>query len=386
MRIRSLIALLTCLILSQAGSAVTARDALNIPTLLPNTGGAAFIGKEFGETFRLLETRINKAGGVDGRPLHFDIQDTQSSPQVSVQLVNAALVNKPLLIIDGGPLSVCASVAPLMQNGPVFWCLSPSMHVEAGSYIYSVMAATRDSMIAGLNYFKSRGYKKIALLNGTDATGNDADAILTDVMKSPDYAGMAFVASEHFNINDLSVAAQVSRIKAAGAQALISFVTGSPLATVLHGLANAGLDIPVLTSGGNMSVAQLDGYKEFLPKELLFPSYAVFNDDKIADKGVQQNVDIYRSAMKSASLTPDMLHAMPWDPVLLMVDALKRAGPGAVPQQLRDAFSSFNGWPGILGRYDFHEFPNRGLGVRTMVISKWEPIRSTWSAPGKKDP
>ena len=360
-----------------------AADTLDIPTVLPVTGPAAFLGREYTETLKLLEERVNKTGGIGGRPVHFAIQDDQSSPQVDVQLTTAALAGKPPLIIDGAPLALCRATAPLMQNGPVMFCLSPSMRPDPGSYVLSVMASTRDSMIAGMNFFKGRGYKKIAVLTTTDATGADADAIISELSKMPAYAGVSFVAIEHFNPSDLGVAAQLSRIKSAGAQALIGFTTGTALGTILHGMSDAGIDIPILTSQGNMSIAQLDGYKAFIPKELLFPGYAALAPDAVADAGVREKVDAFKSSLKAANLAPDLLHATPWDPVFLIVEAFKRAGSSANAQQLRTAMAGIKNWPGVFGRYDFVSNPNRGLGVNWIIISKWDPLRSTWAASSK---
>jgi branched-chain amino acid transport system substrate-binding protein len=381
--VRSPAALIAVVALVNWAGVATAADPLEIPAILPVTGPAAFLGKEFGETLKLIEDRTNKAGGISGRPIHFAIQDDQSSPQVAVQLSTGALTKNPPLVVNGGPLALCAAAAPLMKNGPVLWCLSPSLRVEAGSYAYGVMASSRDCLIAGLNYYKSRGLKRIGVLNGTDATGADADEILGDAIKLPEYAGMSFVDYEHYNLADLSVSAQVSRIKAAGAQAMIAYTTGAPIATVLHGVADAGLDIPVFSSNGNMSIAQLDGYKSFAPKEFLFAGYAAFDADPVGDGGVKQKITEFKSDMKTAGLSPDLLHAIPWDPALLIVETFRRIGPNATPAQLRDSFASVANWAGMLGRYDFHAIPNRGLGLKALTVLKWDPIHSAFVSAGK---
>ena len=43
---------------------------------------------------------------------------------------------------------------------------------------------------------------------------------------------MTVVAREHFNLTDISVAAQMANIKSSGAQALIAWSTGTPVATI----------------------------------------------------------------------------------------------------------------------------------------------------------
>jgi branched-chain amino acid transport system substrate-binding protein len=383
MNIRFPVTLFAVLMLTHASRAATAAEPLDVPSILPMTGPAAFLGKEFADTLRQLETTVNKTGGIKGRPLHFAIQDDQSSPQVAVQLTNAALATKPVLILNGGPLAMCAASAPLVKDGPVMYCLSPSMAAVPASFTFAVMASSRDCIIAGLNYFKARGFKKIGILNATDATGNDADTILAELIKLPEYAGISYAGYEHFNLSDLSAAAQISRIKAAGAQAIIAYTTGTQVATVLHGLVDVGFDVPVFTSNGNMSVAQLDGYKTFMPKELLFPGYPALTVDPVGDAGVAQKIEAFRADMKAGSMSADLLHAIPYDPGFLIVEALKRAPANATAAQLREALSGVTNWPGALGRYDFKAIPNRGLGLKALVVSKWDPARSTWVVASK---
>ena len=377
---RLAVALVAAILALAAPHRTLAADTLEIPTILPMTGPAAFLGKEYADTLKLLEERLNKTGGVAGRQIHFAIVDDQTSPQIDVQLTTAALQKKVPLIIDGAPLALCRATAPLMPNGPVMWCLSPSMVPTPGSYVMAVMAPSRDSIVAGLNYFRGRGFKKLGVLDSTDATGADTDASIVELMKLPAYAGMSVVAMEHFNIADLSVAAQISRIKAGGAQAMFGFTTGTPVATILRGMADGGLDIPVFTSQGNMSIAQLDSYKAFMPKELLFPGYAALAPDSVGDAGVREKVAAFRADMKDAGLSPDLLHATPWDPVFLIQETFKRAGANATAEQLRAALGGIRNWPGVFGRYDFPASPNRGLGVNWIIISKWSPSTSTWVA------
>ena len=377
---RFAIALAAAMLALAAPQSTFAADPLEIPTILPLTGPAAFLGREYAETLKLLETRVNNAGGVAGRPIHFSIVDDQTSPQIDVQLTTAALQKKAPLIIDGAPLALCRATAPLMPKGPVLYCFSASLRPDPGSYVMAVMASSHDSVVAGLSYLRARGFKKIGVLDTTDATGADADESIVELMKTPANSGMSVVAMEHFNVADLSVAAQISRIKAAGADAMISFATGTPSATVLRGMADGGLEIPILLSQGNMSIAQLDSYKAFMPKELLFPGYSALAPNAIGDAGVRQKVAAFQADLKAANLSVDLLHATPWDPVFLIQEVFKRAGANATPDQLRVAFAGLRNWPGIFGRYDFAASPNRGLGVNWIIISKWNPATSTWTA------
>jgi len=66
------------------------------------------------------------------------------------------------------------------------------------------------------------------------------------------------------------VSAQLAHIKATNPQALISYNTGAPFGTVLRGMHDDGIDVPVATSGGNMTYGQMQQYAQFIPSELDF--------------------------------------------------------------------------------------------------------------------
>jgi branched-chain amino acid transport system substrate-binding protein len=363
-----------------------AADPYEIYAVLPVTGGAAFLGTQEAAALRVFETDLNRTGGIKGRPLHVTVLDDQTNPQTAVQLMNQALQNHPAIVLDGGPAATCLATATLIANGPLQYCLTPSVEPKPGSYQFSALYSTDDQLNVTLRYFKARGFKRIAVLNGTDASGLQADGILAAAIKTPEYAGagMSFVANEHYGLSDISVDAQLSRIKAAGAQALIAFTTGTAIATVLHGVQNIGLDVPLMTSAGNMAYAQMESYKAFMPKELLFAGPPALVPDQLTDRGVRAAVARFTAAFKAAGgKRPDLLAAVAWDPISLLSEILNKRGPGATPEQLRADIAATKDWAGTLGRYNFVATPQRGVSQTWVIMERWDPDKDAWVAVSK---
>lgn len=365
---------------------VRAADVLEIPAVLPITGGAAFLGKAESNALKAAEETINRAGGIKGRPVRFAIYDDQTNPQVAVQLMTAALAKKPSIVFDGGPATTCRATMALISNGPLMYCFTPSIVPTAGSYVFSSMFSSDTILQTSVKYLRERGIKKIGVLNGTDATGQDADRVLTEYVKEPENirAGVQFVAYEHYNLSDLSVVAQLTRIKAAGAQALIAFTTGTATATVLHGVQDIGLDIPVVSSPGNMNYAQLKTYKGLAPKELLFAGTPVFVPDQVNDAGVRRAIDTFAKALERVDGgKPDLLNSVAWDPMVLLNGLLDRFGPDATPQQLKGGLDAMRNVPGVFGRYDFKATPQRGINQTWAIMERWDPNKEAFIAVSK---
>src|SRR5215469_18394028 len=257
-----------------AGVPITARAAepYNIHVILPLTGGGAFLGQGHRDTFETLAGIVNQTDGIAGRPLHFIYHDDQSSPQVAVQLATDILAEKPAVILGSSLVAMCAAIAPLVQNGPVDYCLSPAYHPPAGSFVFSSSTSAIDQSAAVVRYYKGKGWTKIATLNNTDATGQANDKAMDEIMGRPENKDATLVERDHFNPSDISVSAQIERIRASGAQAIVAGVTGSPAATVFKGMIQAGLDIAVAPTSGNQVFAQMEQWKDFLPPGLVMGS------------------------------------------------------------------------------------------------------------------
>jgi branched-chain amino acid transport system substrate-binding protein len=256
--------------LAPAAAPSQSAEPIVIPVVISLTGQGAFLGKQQAEALAALESSVNARGGVKGRKIHFDIADDQTSPQVAVQLTDALLTKKPAAIIGSDLVGPCAAMSALTKSTTVQYCTSPGLHPEVGSFTYSVGVSTFDIIADAIRYYRRHGEKKIALLTSTDATGQDIDHAVDAAMKSPDNHDVEIVAHEHFATSDLSVAAQLARIKAAQPDVVFGEATGPPFGTILQAVQDAQLKVPVFTSTGNMVHAQLAQYGHFGVKDIMF--------------------------------------------------------------------------------------------------------------------
>jgi branched-chain amino acid transport system substrate-binding protein len=363
-----------------------AADPYVIYAVLPLSGGAAFLGRAEADAIRVFVDQFNAAGGIKGRVLDVEISDDLTKPDTAVELMQAALAKHPAIVLDGGPAATCRATAALIASGPLQYCLTPSVEPPPGSYQFSAMYSSDDILGVSMRYLKARGFTKIGVLNGVDASGQDADRVLGALIKTPEYvnAGVTFVAYEHYALSDISVDAQLSRIKAAGAQAFIAFTTGTPIATVLHGMQNVGLDIPLVTSPGNMSYAQMESYKAIMPKELLFAGPPALVPNELRDRGVRDAVARFTATFKAAGgKRPDLLAAVAWDPMGLLTAALNKDGLDATPAQLRAELAGTRDWVGALGRYNFVATPQRGVDQDWVIMERWDADKDAWVAISK---
>jgi branched-chain amino acid transport system substrate-binding protein len=362
--------------------AARAADPYEIDAILPQSGNGAFLGTAQMVALTLLEDLINKRGGVAGRPVKFNYLDDQSSPQVAVQLTDGIIAKKAAVMVGSTLTAICSAQAALIKDGPVLYCFSPGVHPPAGSYMFTAGTSTTDMIQASMRFFRAKGWTKLGIIATTDATGQDLDNNVAQMLALPENKNVTIVAHEHYNATDVSVAAQIARIKASGAQALIAWTVGGPLATVFNAMQSTGLDIPVLATPGNMTYAQMKQYVNFLPKELYFPGSASFAPEQLPNGPEKRAVNAYLDAFKAIGVRPDQGHLFVWDPILIVVDALNKLGPNATPAQIRDYITAYHG-VGVFGQYDYHTTPQRGIGVDSVIMVRWSPDKGTWIGVSK---
>ena len=362
-----------------------AADPYKINVIMPLTGGASFLGKGQQVTLDALKAITNREGGVAGRDLEFVYRDDQSNPQTAVQLTNAVLEEKPAVVIGSSLVAMCNAMAPLFKSGPVDYCLSPGVHPPAGSFQFSGNIDTRDLMDVMLLNLKLRGWTRIAFMTSTDASGQDAERGFDESIKKPEHAGVEVVERQRFTPGDVSVAAQIERIKAAKPQAFVAWSTGAPIATIFKGMLQAGLDVPVITTSGNQTFAQFDQYKDFLPKDVYLPVSAYLPHKGLyeLDPRVETEQAKFYAAHKAAGIDPDNMATLAWDPANIIITALRKLGTGATGAQIREYIAGLPDYPGAIGLYNFKETPQRGVAGNSGIMARWEPSVHNWVPASK---
>jgi branched-chain amino acid transport system substrate-binding protein len=361
-----------------------AAEPYQIDVVVPLTGPGAFLGKGEQQSLELAQKAVNESGGLKGRPLQFVFHDDQSSPQTGVQLTSGLVAKKPAVILGSSLVAICRAMAPLVKNGPVDYCFSPGLHPAAGDYSFTASVSTTDLADAVVRYFRGKGWTRLAFMFSTDATGQEFEEGVKGILAKPENKEMKVVAAEHFAISDVSVSAQIQNVKAANPQAFVAWSTGSPIATIFRGMVQAGLDVPMATTDGNMTYAQMKQYAEFLPKQLYIPAGQFVARDTSGQPSavVKAHAEFYK-AFDAIGAKPDEPSELAWEPAMIIVHALRTLGTEATAAQIHEFLAHLKGYAGADGVYDFERIPQRGLDVSNAVVTLWSTQAQTWEVVSK---
>jgi branched-chain amino acid transport system substrate-binding protein len=378
---------LLCLlaVLAFAPLGVRAQPApLEIDVLVSLTGGAAFLGQAEWKAIQAAQTVVNADGGVNGRPVNFVASDDGSNPQTALQLANAIVAKGMPLFLGSELASACQSYLALIATaGPVDYCLSPPVHPPSGGYMFTSGASSFDLSRALIRYLRERGLTRVAVISTTDASGKDFEASFVAVFALPENKTMQVLTYEHFNPTDLTVAAQVARIKSDNVQAIVSGCIGAPTITLLRSLNESGLSVPVGAANGNMLYQEMAQLHDFMPSELIFPAYRAMTSGDVRPGPIRNAQARFFTALKAAGMRPDAANVTAWDPVMISMDALRHTGPKPTAQQIHAYIEGLHSFAGVNGIYDFRDGGQRGISTSAVVVDRWDTAKQTWAVVSK---
>lgn len=343
-----------------------------IPVILSQTGGAAALGVDELASIQAYEKLVNRTGGIKGMPLHFQVYDDATNPATAVQLTNTILAQKPQVVLGSSLTPATTAMMPFFKDGPVLYAFTPLLYPEKGSYVFATLPTHIEAGM--LRYIRGRGWNKIAFLRINDTSGQDNAKSVDMLLAEPENKSIVTTTSQFFNTADLSIAAQATAIKNSGAQVLFVSATGAPFGTVLRGLRDAGVDLPLFTGGSNLAPNFINRFTQFVPAAGVWTVAASFvNRDWPAKNPLKAANDEFYTTLEAAGLKPGTAHALAWDAAKIVVAALRALGPNATAKQIHDWIENLHGFPGVLGLYDFRTGDQHGLGIDSTLVVRYNP-------------
>lgn len=359
---------------SSSGGKTSTGSPVVIHAILSETGQGGFLGSRQAKALQILAKQVNAAGGIDGHPVKMDILDNETSPSTAVSLATNLISQGVPFILNGSIGAVDKAVDALSTpKGPFIYDLSPVEAPPANSKIFSAGFSLPLEIQSDLTYFKDKGYTKIAALTSTDASGTTGFKVLQQELAKPEFSSIHLLTHQTFATSAVSVATQLSVIKAANPQALITWATGTPLGTILHGMASLGMtNLPTTADSGNGSFSEMKQYGSIVPKDLYIAIGSLtVPADKLPSGPVQKQVAKFQSAVAAAGGTPGLGWGLAWDPASLLIGALQKLGVNANSDQILKYMENLHNVPGVVGMYNTTSSNHRGLTSSAVYLAYW---------------
>lgn len=347
-------------------SASGGTGAYNIGVLTSQTGAAASLGVGELQGAQLAAAKINAAGGVNGHKINLIAVDDKSDPAQALQQAKSLAGQNVAAIVGPSVVGNCLAIQPaIAAKGPVNYCLSPAVPQPTG-YVWSASANITVLSETTMSYWKKQGITKIGIISTTDASGTTGVTAATAAAKS---AGIDIVSQASYDPTSVSVTSQLQQAVSGKPQALMVWATGASAGVAFQGIQQLGIDIPVMTTDGNLSNTFLQRIKDYTPKTLIIPATRDFWWQGAQLTAAQQKLetDYHDAYAKKYGEQPDFGPGVAYDAILLTAQALKIA-KSTDAAKVKAAMESIKNFDGVVATYNFSATDHRGVASDNAAI------------------
>lgn len=352
------------LALAWGAAPAIAQEPIRIGSFLAVTGPASFLGDPELKTLEMVVEQINADGGVLGRKLqlvHYDSAgDAEKARTFTKRLIEQDKVD---LIIGGSSTGETMAAVPLVeQAGLPFVSLAGAVVIVEPVKKWTFKTPHTDRMACDKIFLdmKARGATKAALISGS---GGFDKSMRAECLKVAPNHGVQIVADETYGAADTDMTAQLAKIRASDAQALLNAGFGQGPAIVTRNVRQVGLTIPLYQSHGVASKEYIKLSGE-AAEGVRLPAAALLVADLLAAGDAQKPVvtryrDNYIARYKSDVST---FGGHAYDGLMLAVGAIKAAG-GTDKARVRDALEATRGYVGTGGVVNMSASDHMGLDL-----------------------
>jgi branched-chain amino acid transport system substrate-binding protein len=331
---------------SKSGGGGEAVATIKVGEFASLTGKEATFGQSSHKGTQLAVDELNAAGGVLGKQIEFISEDNRSTPGESATIAKKLITRDKVVAILGEVASGRSlEAAPIAQAAQIPM-ISPSSTnpkvTETGDYIFRVcfIDPFQGGLLAG---FAERTLKarKVAIFSDVSAPYSMG---LAQYFRAAFVAAGGQVASEQkYTGGDKDFKAQLTAIKAAGVDAIMVPGYYTDVGLIVAQARQLGISVPLFGGDGweapeLLQIAGADALKGTY--------YSTHFSPESTDPLAQKFVAAYKA--KYSGETPDAMAALGYDSMMVLADAIKRAGTTDGPK-LREALAGTKDFPGATG-------------------------------------
>ncbi len=391
----SALAVSAALTLSAFSSSAGAQDTYRFAIANDLSGPSSYHGKTYAAGFNTYLKEVNEAGGVGGKKVELLQENAERNVQKEVGFLRkfaqqdnalAAMVVTSDGLFAAKPMSDSFKL-PIMGIGVPELATSPTH-----PWLFNIFASYQDTVFAAIDHiFTTDKDPKIAVVYPDSQYGLEAlRAAETRMQKY----NKPLVAKVVMALRETDATTQALALKQAGAKYVIVQLAGAHIAAVLRDADKVGLDAMIIATTQGMDrepdliLGQANGAN--LAKRFLgVGPWAKWNETAIP------GVVAMRNAVKKYDNTPDdklgdVMYSnfvQGYVNAMVLVEALKRAGPNPNGEKIRDAMQQIKNFDtkGITPPLTFAADKHKGsTGVKIYRINAerkvYEPIGNWVSA------
>ena len=347
-----------------AGTVVQAAEPIRVGAILSVTGPASFLGGPEARTLEMLAEEVNAKGGINGHKVELIIMDSEGKPEKAVSFAKQLIEEKKVLAILGPSTSgETMQIKGIAEEGKTILlsCAAAEVIVNpVAKWVFKTPQKDSDAIQAIFNQMKKMKISKIGLLSGNTGFGQAGKA---QIEKLAPENGITIATNEVYDKASTDLTAEVTKLKAAGVEALLNWSIVPAQSIVIKNARQIGFQGAIFQSHGfgNIKYVQAAGDAA---EGVIFPAGRLLVADVLPDSNPQKAVLLkykkdYETKYKEDAST---FGGHGYDAFMILAKAIEKAG-STDKEKVRDAIESMKGFVGTGGVFNFSATDHNGLGI-----------------------
>lgn len=307
-------------------------------------------------------------GGLPGKKITYEKLDDETNPVSAVnafrRLAGDKDINLIYLFINSSAALAVKTLASEFKVPIISGGAADALGTPADPYLFKVAPAVRDFMTALAQYAQKKGYKRVALLNMTDAFGQSEAKNFKEL--APKY-GIEIVAAETMGVEDTNVNAQLTKIRASNPDMIYNGAASRAAIISFKQFKQLGIKTPLVVTQAAISKAFFDAIGN--PKDadgLLVPIQL----GSFGTAAGGETAKLYGELEKAMGRTPPYFATFGFD-VGLMTEAAVKNSDGS-REGLRNALEKLKNLPGLNGPISYTAQDHTGQDYKSIGIGRLE--------------
>jgi len=349
--------------LAMAASPAGAAETIKVGAVLAVTGPASFLGAPEARTLQLLAEELNAKGGIGGRKIQLVIKDTAASSEKAVSFAKQLIEEEKVFAIIGPSTSgETMAIKNLAEESKTLLlsCAAAEVIVNpVARWVFKTPQKDSDAVIRIFQQMKKMGLSRAGVVTSNTGFGKAGKEQLEKL--APGH-GIRIVVSEVYDKAATDLTAEVTKLKAAGVDAVINWSIEPAQSIVIKNARQIGLKVPIFQSHGfgNIGYVKAAGAAA---EGVVFPAGRLLVADVLPDTHPQKAVLLAYKKDYEARYKEDVStfggHA--YDAFLILTKAIQQVGPDR--EKVRTAIENMKGLVGTAGVFNFSATDHNGLGL-----------------------
>ncbi|MBO0691143.1 MAG: ABC transporter substrate-binding protein [Candidatus Dormibacteraeota bacterium] len=328
---------LAAVLIASCGTSISSNSSSNAPiqvgAAVGRTGYLAAVDSPLASGIQLAANYVNSQGGVDGHKLDVHVIDMASVASTGVTATNQLLNQYNAdVIMTGSSSAGTAAEAPIAERRQVPMIVETVLPPNP-RWVFSALPLVNNFVSAELGYAsKSLHASTVGFIYSQTPYGQQASQI---AQQTAAQYGIKLAVNAGVDATATDVSPLLSRIRDAGAQAILSILTGPIQLVVAKNSASLGLNMPLIMGADDPGTLQ-SASASYANSYLLASAPQAYPDVPIASRKAAVKAFRDQWAKQGQGLTGIVGATEGWDEVQLLVAAVKASHATKGPA-LRDA-------------------------------------------------